>query len=668
MKRRTVSRKINTVIGLAIGSGLLLLLVALWQQSAVASEYQSLISGTIEARQRSIKAQFHLKGQVQEWKNVLIRGSDETLRTKHFDAFVLEEAAVQAQADSLGSLLTDSTQIALVSSVADAHRTLGGQYREAYEAFRAGGGTDIAAADAALKGKDRAPVVLLDSLARSLSITTDEAIATQQARAARVRTMLSVSALFIFAITTAVAVRIGRSLSRRVNAVVDRVQRVARTDISAMSASATGLADGALDVVAAERTAHLDPSDNDELTDLAHSLNGMIDASASSSAALTRAINTLQALIAEASSLAAAAREGRLSARGDANRFAGGYKLLVEEMNAMLEETMAPINEASAVLARVADRDLTARVEGTYRGDHAAIAESVNTAVENLDNVLLEMSRAADQVASASSQIASGASTLAEATSEQAASIEEVTASLLDLSASSDNNSNSAKEAKVLSDGSRAEASEGVAAMNELHDALKEVSASADATARIVKTIDEIAFQTNLLALNAAVEAARAGDAGRGFAVVADEVRALALRSAEAAKQTADLIEKSVQDARRGTSLGTRAAERLSSIDAGVNSVTGVMERIVELSQSQREGVREISRTMEHMNSATQSAATNSEESAAASEELSSQAGRVRELVGSFKTTGAASRVTASPRSMQRAGRVSAARLEASIF
>lgn len=639
MQRRTVSAKINTVIGMAIGSGLLLIVAALWQQSVVAAEYQALIGGRISARQHAIEAQFHMKGQVQEWKNVLIRGVDATARDKHFKAFATEESTVQAQADTLTQLVVDSAQRTLITAFVDAHKTLGAEYRSAFEAFAAGGGTDIAAADAALKGKDRAPVSLLDSLAGELATSTTAAIAAQEASTSRIRTILAVSALAIFALTTWIAVRIGRSLSKRLALVVARVEQVATQDIAGMALSVGKLADGELEVAAAVKADHLVPTDNDEVTDLTHSLNGMIDASASSSEALTRAIVTLQGLIAETGSLATAAREGRLSARGDSVKFAGGYRELVEGINSMLDETLAPINEACAVMAQVADRDLTVRVRGAYQGDHAAIALSVNTAVENLDNVLRDVAKAAEQVASASEQIASGASMLANASSEQAASIEEVTASLVELSSNSDGNAKGAGEAQGLAEGSRARAREGVQAMTELRGALGDLAASADSTARIVKTIDEIAFQTNLLALNAAVEAARAGDAGRGFAVVAEEVRGLALRSAEAARQTATLIEKSVTDAKRGAVLGDRTADRLGEIDAGVNSVTEVMQQIVESSKAQREGVLEISRAVEHMNEATQSSATNSEESAAAAEELSSQAVRVRELVASFRTS-----------------------------
>jgi methyl-accepting chemotaxis protein len=640
MKRRTVSAKINTVIGMAIGSGLLLIVVALWQQAVVASDYQALIGGRIAARQHAIEAQFHMKGQVQEWKNILIRGADETARAKHLASFSAEEATVQAQADTLTQLVADSAQRTLIAAFAAAHRTLGTEYRSAFDVFAAGGGKDIAAADAALKGKDRAPVTLLDSLAGELATSTTAAIQAENASTSRVRMLLSMAALLIFGVTTGIAVRIGRSLSRRLSLVAERVEQVARQDIQGMATSAQRLADGELALMTAARAEYLVPTDNDEVTDLTHSLNGMIDASASSSSALSQAIVTLQGLIDETGTLATAAREGRLSARGDAAKFNGGYRALVEGMNAMLEETLAPIHEASAVLAQVADRDLTVRVRGSYQGDHAAIALSVNTAVENLDNVLRDVAKAAEQVASASEQIASGASMLANASSEQAASIEEVTASLVELSSNSEGNAKGAGEAQGLAEGTRSRAREGVQAMTELRGALGELAASADSTARIVKTIDEIAFQTNLLALNAAVEAARAGDAGRGFAVVAEEVRALALRSAEAARQTAELIEKSVNDAKRGAVLGDRTADRLGDIDTGVNSVTAVMQQIVEASKAQREGVREISRAVEHMNEATQSSATNSEESAAAAEELSSQAVRVRELVASFRTSG----------------------------
>jgi methyl-accepting chemotaxis protein len=175
--------------------------------------------------------------------------------------------------------------------------------------------------------------------------------------------------------------------------------------------------------------------------------------------------------------------------------------------------------------------------------------------------------------------------------------------------------------------------------MQKLSAAIEKIKQSSDATAKIVKTIDEIAFQTNLLALNAAVEAARAGDAGKGFAVVAEEVRNLAMRSAEAAKNTANLIEESVTNAGNGVSLNLQVATDLKNIHEQIRKVSEVMGEIAVASEQQNQAVEQINQAVEQVNTVTQQAAANSEESASAAEEMSGQAQELLSMVSSFRLT-----------------------------
>jgi methyl-accepting chemotaxis protein len=213
-------------------------------------------------------------------------------------------------------------------------------------------------------------------------------------------------------------------------------------------------------------------------------------------------------------------------------------------------------------------------------------------------------------------------------------------------------NAGNATEAKSLSDSARTAAGKGVDSMHRLSEAVDKIKASSDATAKILKTIDEIAFQTNLLALNAAVEAARAGDAGKGFAVVAEEVRNLAMRSAEAAKNTANMIEESVKNADSGVLLNAEVLKNLDEINTQIMRVGEVMGEIAASSDQQSQGVDQINTAVEQMNQVTQQNAANSEESASASEELSGQAEEMRSVVGSFtlsNTQGSSQRTTRRP-------------------
>ncbi|RPJ58858.1 MAG: chemotaxis protein, partial [Acidobacteria bacterium] len=212
--------------------------------------------------------------------------------------------------------------------------------------------------------------------------------------------------------------------------------------------------------------------------------------------------------------------------------------------------------------------------------------------------------------------------------------------SLQEMTAMATQSTASAKEATTLSNHSRVSLDRGLKSMSELSRVIDLIKASADSTAKVVKTIDELAFQTNLLALNAAVEAARAGESGRGFAVVADEVRSLSMRSAEAAKNSADLIEGSVRNALAGVNVNRQVAEELNEINEQVRKATQVMSEIAAASEQQQLGINQINAAVEQMRQVTQQTAASSEESAAAAVELSQESSDMKRVVGSFQLTG----------------------------
>jgi methyl-accepting chemotaxis protein len=345
---------------------------------------------------------------------------------------------------------------------------------------------------------------------------------------------------------------------------------------------------------------------------------------------------TIGEMVNETGALVGAARAGQLQTRGEAERFRGTYRDLVLGINQLLDAVVSPINEASDVLARMADRDLTARVTGQYAGDFDRIKQSINTAADTLDDALAQVYGASEQVSAAGTQIASGSQALAQGSSEQAASLEEVSSSLQEMSSSAKDTANNARAARDMANGTRERVGEGRASMDRLSAAIEQIKRSSDETAKIVKTIDEIAFQTNLLALNAAVEAARAGDAGRGFAVVAEEVRSLAIRSAEAAKSTAALIEGATAHAEQGVASNADVLAKLVAIDGEVRKVAEIVSAIALAGEQQADGVQQINAAVSQLNAVTQQVAANAEESASASEELAGQSITMSDLVASF--------------------------------
>lgn len=360
------------------------------------------------------------------------------------------------------------------------------------------------------------------------------------------------------------------------------------------------------------------------------------------SVSFLKVIDTLKDLIEEYRNLTAAAAEGKLSVRGNKENFHGCYEELIDGMNRTLEAMVKPINEASECLSLIAERDLTVQMKGNYKGDFSLIKTSFNSAVEKLDHGFLQVSIGAEQVARAADEISSGSQSLAQSASEQASTLEEVASSLQEISNITNQNTVNSQEARLLSDTAMTSANSGIESMTKLSKAIEKIKNSSDATARIVKTIEEIAFQTNLLALNAAVEAARAGDAGKGFAVVAEEVRNLAMRSAEAAKTTAHLIEESAKNTEEGVLLNTEVYTKLEEINSQIAKVNAVVSDIVESSEKQNNGLRQITTATDQINLLTQQVAANSEESASASEELSGQSEEMLSLIDTFKLSNAA--------------------------
>ncbi|HNT36554.1 MAG TPA: methyl-accepting chemotaxis protein, partial [bacterium] len=250
-----------------------------------------------------------------------------------------------------------------------------------------------------------------------------------------------------------------------------------------------------------------------------------------------------------------------------------------------------------------------------------------------LRRVIDGLNAGAEQTASAAGQVSQSSQQMAEGASEQASSLEETSSSLEELTSMTKQNADNANQAKSLAGNANTSAQKGAEAMTKMSTAIADIKKSADETAKIVKTIDEIAFQTNLLALNAAVEAARAGDAGKGFAVVAEEVRNLAQRSAEAAKNTALMIEGSVKNAENGVQISQEVANALAEIAEVAGKVTSLVTEVAAASNEQTQGLNQINTAVAQMDQVTQANAANAEESASASEELNAQAAEMKRMV-----------------------------------
>jgi methyl-accepting chemotaxis protein len=286
--------------------------------------------------------------------------------------------------------------------------------------------------------------------------------------------------------------------------------------------------------------------------------------------------------------------------------------------------------EILAAFKSLADGDFTFEADGL-------IKEPLGQANLNLNQLMSQLNASADQMKSGAGQVNNASQSLSQGATEQAAALEEISSSLGELGEQTKTNAENANQANQLSGQAKLAAEKGngqmqgmVAAMGEIYDSSKNIS-------KIIKVIDEIAFQTNLLALNAAVEAARAGKHGKGFAVVAEEVRSLAARSAKAAKETAQLIEGSVEKTAKGSDIANLTAEALTEIVKDVSETTQLIGDIAESSNQQAHGIAQVNRGLTQIDQVTQQNTVNAEESAAAAEELSAQANELRAMLGQFK-------------------------------
>lgn len=333
--------------------------------------------------------------------------------------------------------------------------------------------------------------------------------------------------------------------------------------------------------------------------------------------------------------------KGNLSINGEMQEDTSELGMLVYSVNQMRDHLQRYIMDIHEKLMQMAQGNLDIHMDIEYIGDFAEIADSMKKISSSLSGAFQEIDTAANQVAAGADQVSSGAQALSQGATEQASAVEELAATVQEINMKISQTAKDTDSANEITMATGTKVNESKLKMQQLVAAMEEIKQTSQQIQGIIKTIDDIAFQTNILALNAAVEAARAGAAGKGFAVVADEVRNLAGKSAEASRNTQELIQNSIQAVENGSILATDTAQVLEETAAEATHVVESIKRIAEAATEQAQAAEQIAIGLDQVSSVVQTNSATAEESAAASEELSGQASMLKMLVGKFRTSGA---------------------------
>ena len=383
--------------------------------------------------------------------------------------------------------------------------------------------------------------------------------------------------------------------------------------------------------------------------------------------ALNTTVKTLNDLKSETDSMTQWAIDGQLDKKGDVNKFNGGYKTIVEGFNNTVYEIVSKLRETEKVMEVLSTGDLTARMEGDYRGNYARLQSYVNNLGSSLENIVKEVTDSVAATASASSQISSSTEEMAAGAEEQsqqateiAGAVEEMTKTIIETTRNAGEATDAAKNSGEIAKEGGKVVNETIEGMNKIAEVVQrsastvhKLGQSSEQIGEIIQVIDDIADQTNLLALNAAIEAARAGEQGRGFAVVADEVRKLAERTTKATKEIAAMIkeiqkdtvgavtsmEEGTAEVERGKKLADKAGHSLVQIISGAEKVADIVSQVAAASEEQSSASEQISKNIEAISSVTQQSAAGIQEVARAAEDLNRLTSNLESLISKFKIT-----------------------------
>lgn len=636
----------------------------------------------------------HLARQVQEWKNVLLRGGEAKDYENHLAGFRKNERIVLDALPKLAKLTADvGVRPDLTAELVRSYDAMCGKYHEAIKACDRSRPDWQKDADKMVHGVDRPAIAAIDAIAavidqrqgelenleakmsnqafnichakqqkanewldqliRLNADTSKEAVAMAQADTRTIvwtivaaigiggAALLAIGFVLARSIANALKMLMRETESLAQNAVVGNLQT--RGDCSKLHAEFRPILDGfnmTLDAMVAPLYATagcLERISNGDIPErIAETYYGDFNTIKNH---LNRCIDSINGLIDESTNLAAAADQGRLDVAADDTKFPGKFGQIIRGMNGMLRGFVVPVREIGETLKRMARKDFSQRVVTVYPGVYGELCGNVNEVVASLAGAIEQLSDMAQQFAEGSRAVAESSQSLAEGAQAQSASVEQMSAAIEELGRSIHGVKENAIQVNDLAQQTSGLAQAGDTAVQRSTEAMELIRGSSTRIGEIIQVISEIAGQTNLLALNAAIEAARAGEHGMGFAVVADEVRKLAERSNHAAREISSLIKESTQRVEDGSRRSDETRRSLQQIVYGVSSAVAKIGEITAAAVEQATSADDVSGAIQGVAQVTEQAAAASEEMASNSQQLGAQAECLQQLVRQFRTT-----------------------------
>lgn len=598
---QSISARINLLAGF-----LMLALLGVGAQGVqslrTTSASNAAASKTIAEYERSVNAartaQVSFKIQVQEWKNILLRGDKAEAFEKYSNGF---KEMSEVTAKSLKELRDVDAGLGLdiraESELLAAHEELGQKYLAALASYDIKNPASSHVVDGKVKGLDRAINEKLDQV---VDTTRQRMVSLRDATAKEADARLS-SSSSVMAVVICVAMLLGAGAVWLIRRSI--VPPLART-IEYFKRISSGKFDNDIQV-----------ENNDEIGEVLLALRAM-------QTKLGGDVRESNELAAQVAQVVQNAARGNFKSRIEAATDNVAFKSLASGVNQLMGTTDAALSEIARVLSALASGDLTQRITTDYSGTFGQLQQDANTTGEKLTEIIDEVRTAADALTAAASQVSATAQSLAQAASEQATNVDQTSMSVEEMTGLVTRNAQNAQITDEMATQSATEAVDGSEAVIRTVSAMKQIASK-------ISVVDDIAYQTNLLALNAAIEAARAGEHGEAFAVVAAEVRSLAERSSVASREIASLAVDSVN-------VSEKAGELISTMVPSIRKTSGLVQEIASACAGQTSGLAQITRSMSLVNAATQRNASSSEELAATAEELSGQATQLQSLISFF--------------------------------